>query len=44
MEQCEVIGMYILDKRKQCGYTQQQVADYLKVSCQAVSKWEKRWD
>lgn len=41
MEQCEVIGMYILDKRKQCGYTQQQVADYLKVSCQAVSKWEK---
>lgn len=41
MEQCEVIGTYILDKRKQCGYTQQQVADYLKVSCQAVSKWEK---
>ena len=41
MEQCEVIGTYISDKRKQCGYTQQQVADYLKVSCQAVSKWEK---
>lgn len=29
-----------MKKRKQLGYTQQKIADYLNVSFQAVSKWE----
>lgn len=35
------IGTIIMKKRKQLGYTQQKIADYLNVSFQAVSKWEK---
>ena len=34
------IAEYIYDKRKRKGLTQQQVADELNVSYQAVSKWE----
>lgn len=34
------IGNFIMDKRKSLGMTQQQLADRLKVSFQAVSKWE----
>ena len=34
------IAAFIADKRKQKGLTQQQVADALHVSFQAVSKWE----
>lgn len=34
------IGNFIMDKRKSLGLTQQQLADKLKVSFQAVSKWE----
>lgn len=33
------IGNFIMDKRKSLGLTQQQLADKLKVSFQAVSKW-----
>ena len=34
------IAAFIADKRKQKGLTQQQVADVLNISFQAVSKWE----
>lgn len=34
------IGNFIMNKRKSLGLTQQQLADRLKVSFQAVSKWE----
>lgn len=34
------IGNYIMDKRKSLGLTQQQLADKLKISFQAISKWE----
>ena len=34
------IGRFIVEKRKRLGLTQQQLADRLNVSFQAVSKWE----
>ena len=34
------IGSVIMNKRKALGYTQQNLADKLHVSFQAVSKWE----
>lgn len=34
------IGKFIMDKRKSFGLTQQQLADRLNVSFQAISKWE----
>ena len=34
------IGRFIAEKRKSLNLTQQQLADKLKVSFQAVSKWE----
>lgn len=34
------IGKFIMDRRKALGMTQQQLADKLNVSFQAVSKWE----
>lgn len=34
------IGNFIAQKRKEAGLTQQQLADKLKISFQAVSKWE----
>lgn len=34
------IGNFIMSKRKELGMTQQQLADKLNVSFQAVSKWE----
>lgn len=36
----DTLGTVIMKKRKQLGYTQQKIADYLHVSFQAVSKWE----
>ena len=35
------MGTIILEKRKELGWTQRQVAEYLGVSVPAVSKWEK---
>ena len=34
------MGNFIMDKRKALGLTQQQLADELNISFQAVSKWE----
>lgn len=34
------IGNFIMRKRKEAGLTQQQLADKLNISFQAVSKWE----
>ena len=34
------IGNFIMNKRKEIGMTQQQLADKLNISFQAVSKWE----
>ena len=36
----EKIGKFIADKRKEAGYTQQQLADLLGITNKAVSKWE----
>lgn len=35
------IGKLISESRKQAGYTQKQIADFLYVSDKAVSKWER---
>jgi transcriptional regulator with XRE-family HTH domain len=40
-ERMNQIGMSIDEHRKKQGMTQQQLADHLFVSLQAVSKWEK---
>lgn len=34
------VGSFITRKRKEAGLTQQQLADKLNISFQAVSKWE----
>lgn len=34
------VGHFIMNKRKEAGFTQQQLADKLNLSFQAVSKWE----
>ena len=34
------MGRFILEKRKGLGLTQQQLAEKLNVSFQAISKWE----
>lgn len=34
------VGTFIMNKRKQQGMTQQQLADKLNISFQAISKWE----
>lgn len=34
------IGNFIMGKRKGLGMTQQQLADKLNISFQAISKWE----
>ena len=34
------VGNFIMEKRKSLGMTQQQLADKLNVSFQAISKWE----
>lgn len=34
------VGNFIMNKRKSLGLTQQQLAERLNVSFQAVSKWE----
>ena len=36
----EKIGSFIMSRRKELGMTQQQLADKLHISFQAVSKWE----
>lgn len=34
------VGKFIATKRKEVGLTQQQLADKLGISFQAISKWE----
>ena len=34
------VGKFIMEKRRGLGMTQQQLADKLNVSFQAISKWE----
>lgn len=34
------VGNFIMEKRKSLGMTQQQLADKLNISFQAISKWE----
>mgnify|MGYP002623555778 CR=1 FL=1 len=41
METKSILSMNIYKYRKQNGLTQLQLADYLGVSSQAVSKWEQ---
>ena len=36
------IGRFIAERRKQCGYTQMQLAETLHITDRAVSKWETR--
>lgn len=40
MLQGEKIGQFLMERRKELGMTQQQLAERLHVSFQAVSKWE----
>lgn len=35
------IGQFIAHKRKECGFTQRQLADILNISDKTVSKWER---
>lgn len=35
------IGQFIAQKRKECGFTQRQLADILNISDKTVSKWER---
>lgn len=35
------IGQFIAQKRKECGFTQRQLADGLNISDKTVSKWER---
>ena len=37
------IGRFIAERRKQCGYTQMQLAEKLNITDRAVSKWETGW-
>lgn len=34
------VGSFIMNKRKEAGMTQQQLAEKLNISFQSVSKWE----
>lgn len=36
----DTLGTRIAENRKKCGMTQEQLAEYMEVSPQAVSKWE----
>ena len=38
---CEKIGKFIQELRKEKNVTQKDLADYLMVTVQAVSKWER---
>lgn len=40
MMNSEKVGHFIMKRRKRLGFTQQQLADKLNISFQAVSKWE----
>ncbi|MBR6147020.1 MAG: helix-turn-helix domain-containing protein [Lachnospiraceae bacterium] len=40
----EQIGLKITEERKRLGFTQEQLAEKLGVSAQAVSKWENGWN
>ncbi len=38
---CEKIGKFIAESRKEAGLTQEQLAEKLGISDRAVSKWER---
>ena len=40
----ELLGAKIVEERKRKGYTQEQLAEKMGVSPQAVSKWENGWN